>query len=78
MRSGDNYVYVYDRRTHELVDTDDLSTLFNDVCILSLPNDGYLDPVGLAREHDLYDTDFWLRCPHQEHMVARITEISEV
>lgn len=75
---GDNYVYFYDRRTHELVYTDDLSTLSKDVCILSLPNDGYLDPVGLAREHDLYDTDFLLCYPHQERMVASITEISEV
>lgn len=78
-KNGNMISLLYDRTKHKLIHGDPaIQTLPKDACILNLPCSGHLDPIGLARESDLYDTDFLLVYPYREHHVADILSISDI
>lgn len=72
------YICLYDREKRKVVESQDLSTLPQEVCLLEIPNEFVLDPVALAREHGLDDTDLLLAYPYKEYRTATVTELSEL
>lgn len=78
-KNGNELFFLYDRNTHKLINGNPaIHSLPQEACMLDLPYQGYLDPVALARETDMYDTDFLLVYPYHKHQVAGIVEISEI
>lgn len=75
---GDGYICLFDRKTRKVVEPRDFSTLPPEVCLLDLPNEFVLDPVALARENGLEDTDLLLAYPYKDHRTAAVNELSEL
>lgn len=76
--SGEAYLCFYNTESHEefTVD-DDLLEMPENVVLLEIPNERVLDPVALAREYDLGDTDLLTRYPLKTGITATVKPISE-
>ncbi|PAW95083.1 hypothetical protein CKK33_16910 [Mucilaginibacter sp. MD40] len=77
-KEGDGYICFYEPQTGKVVKPRDLSDLPETICLLELPNEFELDPIALARENGLDDTDLLLAYPYKAHRTAIVTELSEL
>jgi hypothetical protein len=74
----EHYCCYYDLESHRQYFPDaDLTELPENIGMLVIPNELKLDPVGVAREYGLSDTELLERCPLLENLTGRIRPLSE-
>ncbi|PAW95461.1 hypothetical protein CKK33_18925 [Mucilaginibacter sp. MD40] len=76
--NGEEYLCFYHIDTHELyIPGEDLFELPQNVVLLEIPNEIKLDPVAVAREFGIGETDLLPDHPFQMNIAARVTPLSE-
>jgi hypothetical protein len=76
--SGEEYLCFFNTETHELfVPDENLFELPDHVVVLEIPYEIKLDPVAVAREYGIGETDLLTDHPFQMHLAARVTPLSE-
>jgi hypothetical protein len=77
--SGEEYLCFYNTETHELFEPDEnLLELPKNVVVLEIPCEAKLDPVAVAREYGIGETDLLNEHPFQMNMKAKVTPLSEM
>lgn len=68
---GSSYLCFYDKKAKAVIRIgDDITELPKDAVMLKIPYELKLDPVGVAREYGLGDTELLNRFPIQENLQA--------
>jgi hypothetical protein len=76
--SGEEYLCFYNTETHELFEPDEnLLDLPENVVVLEIPCEAKLDPVAVAREYGIGETDLLNDHPFQMNLKAKVTPLSE-
>lgn len=76
--SGEEYLCFYNTDTHELFEPDeDLFEMPENVVVLEIPYEVKLDPVAVAREYGIGETDLLPDHPFQMKLTAKVTPLSE-
>lgn len=76
--SGEEYLCFFHTETHELFEPDEnLFDLPDKVVVLEIPYEIKLDPVAVAREYGIGETDLLTDHPFQMKLVAKVTPLSE-
>lgn len=76
--SGEEYLCFYHTETHELFEPDeDLFEMPESVVVLEIPYEIKLDPVAVAREYGIGETDLLADHPFQMNLAAKVTPLSE-
>jgi hypothetical protein len=76
--SGEEYLCFYDTETHGLFEPDEtLFELPKNVVVLEIPYEVKLDPVAVAREYGIGETDLLPDHPFQMKLTAKVTPLSE-
>ncbi|GAC1310474.1 MAG: hypothetical protein NVSMB24_27820 [Mucilaginibacter sp.] len=76
--SGEDYLCFYNTETHELYEPDEnLLELPENVVVLEIPCEAKLDPVAVAREYGIGETDLLNDHPFQMNLKAKVTPLSE-
>ena len=75
---GDVYRCFFNTETHELFEADtSLFQLPADIVVLEIPNELQLDPVAVARDFGIGETDLLIEHPYQVKLTAKVTPLSE-
>ncbi len=76
--SGEEYLCFYHTETHELFEVDEnLFELPENVVVLEIPYEVKLDPVAVARQYGIGETDLLFEHPFQMNLSAKVTHLSE-
>jgi len=76
--SGEEYLCFYHTGTHELFEPDEnLLELPENVVVLEIPCEARLDPIAVAREYGIGETDLLVEHPFQMNLKAKVTPLSE-
>lgn len=76
--SGEEYLCFYNIETHEVFEPDEmLFELPDKVVVLEIPYEIKLDPVAVAREYGIGETDLLADHPFQMKLTAKVTPLSE-
>jgi len=76
--NGEEYLCFFNTETHELfVPDENLFELPDNVVVLEIPYEIKLDPVAVARECGIGETDLLTDHPFQMQLAARVTPLSE-
>lgn len=73
----DGYLFFYDRRSHQAGYIGTPEDMPAEVCLLEIPQEVSIDPVAVARENKLSDTDLLLAYPYRENHHAEVIEVSQ-
>ncbi|MEO6850719.1 MAG: hypothetical protein ABI166_08810 [Mucilaginibacter sp.] len=76
--SGEACLCFYHTLTHEIfIPEEDITELPENVVVLEIPNEFLLDPVAVARDYGIGETDLLNEHPIQLTLAAKITPLSE-
>lgn len=76
--SGQTYLCFYQTVTHEIfIPEENITELPENVVVLEIPYELKLDPVAVARELGIGQTDLLAEHPIQETLTAKVTPLSE-
>jgi hypothetical protein len=76
--SGEVYLVFYHTETHEIfIPEEDIIELPENVVVLEIPNEFKLDPVAVARDYGIGETDLLAEHPIQITLTAKVTPLSE-
>jgi hypothetical protein len=76
--SGEEYLCFFNTETHELFEPDgNLLAMPVNVVVLEIPYEIKLDPVAVAREYGIGETDLLIDHPFQMQSSAKVTPLSE-
>jgi hypothetical protein len=74
--SGEEYLCFYNKENHDLFEPgEDLLEMPENVVVLEIPYEIMLDPVAVAREYGIGDTDLLAEHPFQMKLTAKVTSL---
>lgn len=76
--SGEAYLCFYHTQTHEIfIPEEDITELPENVVVLEIPYELKLDPVAVARDYGIGETDLLAEYPIQPTLAAKVIPLSE-